>query len=155
MGCALLMLATVLAYRQIWKDPTTGTTGLSGGMFALGVAGNFVLGALMTIGVGLYAPCLVMVSILGMNPGTGFPIMMSSCAFLMPVASVPFVRRKCYAPRAALGLTLAGVGVIGIVTGAVLFVQGNKKTKVWEQRQMSFSPSWGRGQAGFVISGRF
>jgi len=96
MGCALLML----------------TTGLSGGMFALGVAGNFVLGALMTMGVGLYAPCLVMVSMLGMNPGTGFPIMMSSCAFLMPVASVPFVRQKCYAPRAALGLTLAGVPAV-------------------------------------------
>jgi len=112
MGCALLMLTAVLVYRQIWKDPTTGTTGLSGGMFALGVAGNFVLGALMTIGVGLYAPCLVMVSMLGMNPGTGFPIMMSSCAFLMPVASVPFVRQKCYAPRAALGLTLAGVPAV-------------------------------------------
>jgi uncharacterized membrane protein YfcA len=112
MGCALLMLTAILVYRQIWKDPTTGTTGLSGAMFALGVAGNFVLGALMTIGVGLYAPCLVMVSMLGMNPGTGFPIMMSSCAFLMPVASVPFVRRECYAPRAALGLTLAGVPAV-------------------------------------------
>jgi tetratricopeptide (TPR) repeat protein len=54
-----------------------------------------------------------------------------------------------------LGLTLGGVGVIGIVTGAVLLVQGNKKTKAWEQRQMSISPSWGRGQAGLVVSGRF
>src|SRR5262249_36311384 len=90
----------------------TGTAGLSGGLFAAGVIGNFVLGALMTIGVGLYAPCLVMVSLLGMNPGTGFPIMMSSCAFLMPVASVPFVRNGCYAPRAALGLTLAGLPAV-------------------------------------------
>jgi len=112
MGCALLVLTGVLVYRQLWTQPTTGTVGLSGGLFAIGVAGNFVLGALMTIGVGLYAPCLVMVSMLGMNPGTGFPIMMSSCAFLMPVASVPFVRQKSYAPRAALGLTLAGVPAV-------------------------------------------
>src|SRR5262245_1441844 len=112
MGCALLVLTAVLVYRQLWTEPTTGTVGLSGGLFALGVVGNFVLGALMTIGVGLYAPCLVMVSMLGMNPGTGFPIMMSSCAFLMPVASVPFVRQQCYAPRAALGLTLAGVPAV-------------------------------------------
>jgi tetratricopeptide (TPR) repeat protein len=54
-----------------------------------------------------------------------------------------------------LGLTLGGVGLIGLVTGVVLFVQGDKKTKAWEQRQMSFSPSWGRGQAGLVLSGRF
>lgn len=54
-----------------------------------------------------------------------------------------------------LGLTMGGVGLIGIVTGAVLFVQGNKKTKVWEQRQLSVVPSWGRGQAGLVVTGRF
>jgi uncharacterized membrane protein YfcA len=109
MGLALLVLTAVLVYRQLWTQPTTGTLGLSGGLFALGIAGNFALGALMTIGVGLYAPCLVMVSMLGMNPSTGFPIMMGSCAFLMPVASVPFVRQSSYSPRAALGLTLAGL----------------------------------------------
>jgi len=112
MGCALLVLTAVLVYRQLWTPPTIGTVGLSGGLFAAGVVGNFVLGALMTIGVGLYAPCLVMVSMLGMTPGTGFPIMMGSCAFLMPVASVPFVRNGCYAPRAALGLTLAGLPAV-------------------------------------------
>jgi len=114
MGCALLVLTAVLVYRQLWTAPTSGTVGLSSGLFAAGVAGNFVLGALMTIGVGLYAPCLVMVSMLGMNPGAGFPIMMGSCAFLMPVASVPFVRQGCYAPRAALALTLAGLPAVFI-----------------------------------------
>jgi uncharacterized membrane protein YfcA len=112
MGCALLVLTAVLAYRQLREDPTTGTVGLTSGLFALGVAGNFVLGALMTIGVGLYAPCLVLVSLLGMNAAAGFPIMMGSCAFLMPVASVPFIRQGCYAPRAALGLTLAGLPAV-------------------------------------------
>jgi uncharacterized membrane protein YfcA len=112
MGCALLVLAGVLVYRQLWTQPTTGTTGLTGTLFVVGVIGNFVLGALMTIGVGLYAPCLVMVSMLGMNPGTGFPIMMASCAFLMPLASVPFVRQGSYSPSAALGLTLAGLPAV-------------------------------------------
>jgi len=112
MGCALLVLAGVLVYRQLWTQPTTGTDGLTGGLFAAGVACNFALGALMTIGVGLYGPCLVLVSLLGMNPSTGFPIMMGSCAFLMPFASVPFVKKKCYAPRAALGLTLAGLPAV-------------------------------------------
>src|SRR5262245_13105840 len=70
LGLALLVLSGVLIYRQLWTQPTTGTTELSGTMLVAGIVGNFLLGALMTIGVGLYAPCLVMVSMLGMNPGT-------------------------------------------------------------------------------------
>jgi uncharacterized membrane protein YfcA len=112
LGSALLALCAVLVYRQ-FGDPAGGTAlGLTGGMLALGVAANFVLGALMTIGVGLYAPCLVLVSLLGMNPKTGFPIMMGSCAFLMPLASIPFIRRGAYSPRAALGLAIAGVPAV-------------------------------------------
>ena len=112
LGLALLVLSGVLIYRQLWTEPTTGTIGLQGTLLAIGVAANFVLGMLMTIGVGLYAPCLLLVSMLGMNPSTGFPIMMGSCAFLMPAASVPFIRRGSYSPSAALGLTLAGVPAV-------------------------------------------
>jgi uncharacterized membrane protein YfcA len=119
LGSALLVLTAVLVYRQIWVPPSAGTLGLSGARLALGVGANFVLGALMTIGVGLYAPCLVLVSMLGMTPTTGFPIMMGSCAFLMPFASVPFVRRGSYAPSAALGLTLAGLPAVLIAAFVV------------------------------------
>lgn len=112
LGLALLVLSGVLIYRQLWVQPTTGTIGLEGTLLAVGVAANFVLGMLMTIGVGLYAPCLLLVSMLGMNPSTGFPIMMGSCAFLMPAASVPFIRRGSYSPSAALGLTIAGVPAV-------------------------------------------
>ena len=112
LGLALLVLCAVLVYRQ-FGDPKGGEAlGLSGQMLVIGAVGNFVLGALMTIGVGLYAPCLVLVSMLGLNPSTGFPIMMGSCAFLMPLASVPFILRQSYSPRAALGLTLAGVPAV-------------------------------------------
>jgi tetratricopeptide (TPR) repeat protein len=64
--------------------------------------------------------------------------------------------QRANALAVGLGLTLGGVGLIGIVTGAVLFVQGNKKTKAWEQRRLlSVAPSWGRGQFGLAVSGRF
>jgi uncharacterized membrane protein YfcA len=62
----------------------------------------------MTLGIGLYAPCMILVALLGMNAKTAYPIMMGSCAFLMPAASVRFVRSGRYDLRAALGLTLAG-----------------------------------------------
>lgn len=114
LGLALLVLSGVLIFRQIWHEPSEGTLALEGQLLLIGVAGNFVLGSLMTIGVGLYAPCLVLVSMLGMNPKLGFPIMMGSCAFLMPVASVPFVLARSYSPRAVLGLALGGLPAVFI-----------------------------------------
>jgi len=119
LGSALLVLVAVLVYRQLWTEPKVGSIGLSGGLFAFGVVANFILGALMTIGVGLYAPCLVLVSMLGMNPAAGFPIMMGSCAFLMPLASVPFIRQGSFSPRATLGLTLAGLPAVWIAANYV------------------------------------
>ena len=73
------------------------------------VGGNFLLGALMTLGIGLYAPCMILVSLLGMNERTAFPIMMGSCAFLMPVGSLRFIREQSYSLRSALGLAIGGV----------------------------------------------
>jgi uncharacterized membrane protein YfcA len=85
---------------------------LSGGLLAVGLAGNFIFGALMTIGIGAYAPIMVLVSMLGMDPTTAFPIMMGSCAFLMPIASTQFVRHGAYALRPALGLALGGAPAV-------------------------------------------
>jgi hypothetical protein len=53
---------------------------------------------------------MIMVSLLGMNPTVAFPIMMGSCAFLMPVAGLRFIKTGRYDLRAALGLTLGGAG---------------------------------------------
>jgi uncharacterized membrane protein YfcA len=95
---------------------------LSGGLLIIALLGNFFLGALMTLGVGLYAPCLIMIALLGMNPTTAFPIMMGSCAFLMPVASERFVTKGSYALRPALGLTLAGIPAVliaAIIVGSL------------------------------------
>ena len=57
----------------------------------------------MTLGIGLYAPCLVLVSLLGMSPSTAFPIMMGSCAFLMPTAGIRFVKRGQLQPARGPG----------------------------------------------------
>src|SRR5947208_3366388 len=73
--------------------------GLTGGRLIVGVAGNFILGALMPLGIGLYAPCMILVSLLGLTPTAAFPIMTGSCAFLMPVASARFIRAGRFDPR--------------------------------------------------------
>lgn len=108
MGSALLGASIVVLAQLLNLAPGGEALALSGPLLVAGVVGNFVLGALMTLGVGLYAPCMVLVSILGMNPAAAFPIMMGSCAFLMPVASLQFIRKGAYNLRAALGLALGG-----------------------------------------------
>ncbi len=50
-----------------------------------------------------------MISLLGMDPSAAFPIMMGSCAFLMPPASIRFISFNAYELKAALGLTLGGI----------------------------------------------
>jgi uncharacterized membrane protein YfcA len=113
MGALLFVAAAVILLRQLSLVPGGGEAlGVTGARLWIGVAGNFLLGALMTLGIGLFAPCMILVSLLGMNAQTAFPIMMGSCAFLMPVASVRFVRSRRYDPRAALGLTLGGVPAV-------------------------------------------
>jgi uncharacterized membrane protein YfcA len=113
MGVLLLVAAGIIIARVTGFVPGGGNAlGLEGPRLAIGLAGNFMLGALMTLGIGLYAPCMILVSFLGMNDDTAFPIMMGSCAFLMPAASIRFVRSGRYDLRAALGLTLAGTPAV-------------------------------------------
>lgn len=82
--------------------------GLTGIKLVLGVVGNFILGALMMVGFGLYSPCIALVAMLGMNVGTAFPIMMGSCALLMNVSVFKFVKEGKYDRRATLCLMFAG-----------------------------------------------
>ena len=113
MGVALLAAATLMLMTQLSLFPGGGVAiGLDGPRLWIGLIGNFVLGALMSLGIGLYAPCLILISLLGMAPTTAFPIMMGSCAFLMPVASARFIRKGSYDLRAALGLALGGIPAV-------------------------------------------
>jgi uncharacterized membrane protein YfcA len=98
---------------------TGNALGLAGIRLWIGIVVSFCLGALMTIGIGLYAPCMIMVTLLGMNPIAAFPIMMGSCAFLMPVASLRFIRFNAFSMLAALGLTIGGIPGVWIAAHMV------------------------------------
>ncbi len=95
MGVALLLAAVLMVMTALNRMPGGGEAiALRGGALILACGINFVLGALMTLGIGLYAPCMIMVSLMGMNPTVAFPIMMGSCAFLMPVAGLQFINDR-------------------------------------------------------------
>lgn len=113
MGAALLAAAVFFLMKQLNLFPAgSDVIGVRGAKLAVAVGGNFLLGALMTLGIGLYAPCMTLVGLLGMTERTAFPIMMGSCAFLMPVGSLRFIREQSYSLRAALGLAIGGIPAV-------------------------------------------
>ncbi|MBZ9633122.1 sulfite exporter TauE/SafE family protein [Clostridium sp. FP1] len=114
MGVALLIVAVVMILQQLKIFPAGGDAiGLSGIKLIIAIIGNFILGALMTLGIGLYAPCMALVFALGLSPAIAFPIMMGSCAFLMPAASVKFVKEGAYDRKASMAITVGGV--VGVI----------------------------------------
>jgi uncharacterized membrane protein YfcA len=120
-GGALLVAAAVLVMRQFDLFPAGGEAlGLTGGKLIVAVLGNMAFGAISTLGIGFYAPCMTMVSLLGMNPAAAFPIMMGSSAFLMPVASAQFVKRKAFSAPVAFGLAVGGLAGVPL---AAFFVK--------------------------------
>jgi len=130
MGVALLAAATFMLMRQLSLFPEgSEEIGVRGAKLALAIGGNFALGALMTLGIGLYAPCMILVSLLGMSERTAFPIMMGSCAFLMPVGSLRFIREQAYSLRNAMGLAIGGV--VGSYVAGRFFEGLNIRTVRW------------------------
>ena len=116
-GSGLLVFAIImfLGLPQIGLLPAGGNAlGLTGTKLVMGGIGNFILGALMPAGIGLYAPCMILIYLLGMNPTAAFPIMMGSCAFLMPLASVRFIRAGSYSRSAVIGMLIAAIPAVFI-----------------------------------------
>jgi uncharacterized membrane protein YfcA len=114
MACALIVAATFMLLGMLGLLPAGGTAlALTPPSLVIALVVNFVLGALVTLGIGNYAPSLILFSLLGMDPRAAFPIMMGSGAFAGTIAGVRFVRRGRFHARAALGLTAGGIpGVI-------------------------------------------
>ena len=119
MGIALFITACFMfAGKMNWIQGGGTAIGLYNIKLAIAVFVNFILGALMTAGIGLYAPCMALVFALGLSPIVAFPIMMGSCAFLMPPASVKFIREGAYNRKAAMAMALPGM--IAVLIAALI-----------------------------------
>lgn len=122
MGVALFITAILMFLGLPWINLMPGggnEIGLTGSKLIIGAVGNFILGSLMTAGIGLYAPCMATTYILGMSPKCAFPIMMGSCAVLMPIASTRFIKDGHYPRKTSLWITIGGV--IGVFAAAYIF----------------------------------
>lgn len=119
MGVALLVTAGfMLAGKMNWIEGGGTEIGLYNIKLVIAIVVNFILGALMTAGIGLYAPCMALVFALGLSPQVAFPIMMGSCAFLMPPASVQFIKEGAYNRKAAVAMAIPGM--VAVLVAALI-----------------------------------
>jgi len=117
LGGALLIVAFAMLAGIVNIFPSGGNAfGLTGWKLVIALVVIFIFGALQTIGIGLYAPCMALVYALGMNPRAAYPIMMGACALLMPWCSLKFIKEAAYDPKAAIGLT--SLGIVGVLIAA-------------------------------------
>lgn len=116
MGVALILVAaiTLCKINEVGPFGILGTArGLTGGLLTVGVIGNFILGILMTAGIGLYAPCMAIVLLLGMSADVAFPVMMGSCAYLCPACGITFIKEGKYNRASTIPMIISGaIGVL-------------------------------------------
>ena len=133
LGIALLITALLMLGKQLGLMAFLGTgntaMGLEGVKLIVAIVLNLIFGALMTIGCGLYAPCMAMVYLLGLNPIVAFPVMMGSCAALMPVASKEFIVAGSYARKVSVLILVSGV--VGVVIAAKLVQSMDLNLLTW------------------------
>jgi uncharacterized membrane protein YfcA len=117
MAMALVFTALVIALRQLNIFPQGGDAiGLAGVALVIAVLANALFGALVSLGIGNYAPCMAVIYSLGMSPRVAFPIMAGSAAIMMPAAAYRFWKSGRFDRRTALGLTLGGIPGVLIAT---------------------------------------
>ena len=133
LGIALLITALLMLGKQLGLMAFLGTgntaMGLEGVKLIVAIVLNLIFGALMTIGCGLYAPCMAMVYLLGLNPIVAFPVMMGSCAALMPVASKEFIVAGSYARKVSVLILVSGV--VGVIIAAKLVQSMDLNLLTW------------------------
>lgn len=118
LGAALLIVAFTLIIGALGLMPVGGEAiALSGTKLVITAILCFIYGALMTIGVGAYALIMGTVSLMGLSAAAAFPITFGACAYLIPAASIRFVKesrksqKKVYDRKATL--IYSTIGLIG------------------------------------------
>lgn len=141
MAISLLVVAGLIFAGLLGLFPVGGDAmGLSGYKLAIALLGNFIFGVLMNVGIGLFAPCMTLVYLLGMNPLAAFPIMMGSTAVLSVFSAGTFIRRGAFDAKAVLAVAI--FGPIGVVLAAMLVKSMDMEMLKWLVAFIVIYTSW-------------
>jgi uncharacterized membrane protein YfcA len=109
----LVLAAAAYAMTNLHLFPGGGTaTGLPPGLTAVAIIVSFACGILANFGVGNYAPTLVMLSLMGMDPRLCFPIMAAGGSLMGAGASVRHFAIGEVDLRIVLGLAIGGIPAV-------------------------------------------
>jgi uncharacterized membrane protein YfcA len=112
-GFALIFAAILFACTNLHLMPGGGTAaGLPMPLMAVAIAANFLFGILLNFGIGNYAPTLVMLSLMGMDPRLSFPIMAAGAALTATGASLRYISIGEVDLRIASGIALGGIPAV-------------------------------------------
>jgi uncharacterized membrane protein YfcA len=112
-GVGLALAAAAYAMTNLHLFPGGGTaTGLPALPTVVAIAASFGFGLLANFGVGNYAPTLVMLSLMGMDPRLCFPIMAAGGSLMGAGASVRHVAIGQIDLRIVLGLAIGGIPAV-------------------------------------------
>ena len=110
---ALLIAAALYALSNLHMMPAGGAAAsLPIPLMVVAMAVSFVMGALLNFGVGHYAPSLLMLSLMGMDPRLAFPIMATGGALTAAVVSSRHLRAGVADIRIALGFAIGGIPAV-------------------------------------------
>ncbi|HDZ8848711.1 sulfite exporter TauE/SafE family protein [Aeromonas veronii] len=141
MAISLLVVAGLIFAGLLGLFPVGGDAmGLSGCKLAIALLGNFIFGVLMNVGIGLFAPCMTLVYLLGMNPLAAFPIMMGSTAVLSVFSAGTFIRKGAFDAKAVLAVAI--FGPIGVVLAAMLVKSMDMEMLKWLVAFIVIYTSW-------------
>lgn len=141
MAISLLAVAGLIFAGLLGLFPVGGDAmGLSGYKLAIALLGNFIFGVLMNVGIGLFAPCMTLVYLLGMNPLAAFPIMMGSTAVLSVFSAGTFIRKGAFDAKAVLAVAI--FGPIGVVLAAMLVKSMDMEMLKWLVAFIVIYTSW-------------
>jgi len=112
-GFALVLAAIMYALTNLHLMPGGGTaTGLPLPLMVIAIAANFLFGILLNFGIGNYAPTLIMLSLMGMDPRLSFPIMAAGAALTAAGASARYISIGEIDLRIATGIALGGIPAV-------------------------------------------
>ncbi|MEB8288135.1 sulfite exporter TauE/SafE family protein [Aeromonas veronii] len=141
MAISLLVVAGLIFAGLLGLFPVGGDAmGLGGYKLAIALLGNFIFGVLMNVGIGLFAPCMTLVYLLGMNPLAAFPIMMGSTAVLSVFSAGTFIRKGAFDAKAVLAVAI--FGPIGVVLAAMLVKSMDMEMLKWLVAFIVIYTSW-------------
>jgi uncharacterized membrane protein YfcA len=109
----LLLAATAYAMTNLHLMPGGGTAaGLSPVLTVVAIVASFGFGILLNFGVGNYAPTLVMLSLMGMDPRLCFPVMASGAALMSAGAGIRHIQFGQMDLRIVIGLAIGGIPAV-------------------------------------------